>query len=160
VGIDAREEWVAYWDATLQDSRVSGKVSLHRADVRDVAGAFDLVVSNPPFFPRGTGPTAPDPWKAAARTESTATLADFVEATRPSITSGGRACCALPIERESEALGHLGRVGAAVRRHVRVGRRRVLIEFALGSASVQPVALKEGDPMVRGWYATATTAKG
>jgi tRNA1Val (adenine37-N6)-methyltransferase len=38
------------------------------------AGAYDLVVSNPPYFPLGGGEAAPDPRRAAARDERSCTL--------------------------------------------------------------------------------------
>lgn len=40
------------------------------------AGSFDLVVSNPPYFPSGSGYTAPEAGRAEARDERSCTLAD------------------------------------------------------------------------------------
>ena len=44
------------------------------------AGAYDLVVSNPPYFAADSGYTAPDPARAAARDERTCTLDDVCAA--------------------------------------------------------------------------------
>ena len=44
------------------------------------AGAFDLVVSNPPYFPAGSGCSPPDPARAEAREERTCTLDDVCAA--------------------------------------------------------------------------------
>ena len=54
-------------------------------DLRDYkalwkAGAYDLVVSNPPYFAADSGYTAPDPARAAARDERTCTLDDVCAA--------------------------------------------------------------------------------
>ena len=55
------------------------------ADLRDYktlfkAGSFDLVVSNPPYFPVGSGDVSPDIRRAVARGEITCTLADLCTA--------------------------------------------------------------------------------
>ena len=44
------------------------------------AGAWDLVVSNPPYFSAGSGYSAPDPARADAREERTCTLDDVCAA--------------------------------------------------------------------------------
>ena len=44
------------------------------------AGAYDLVVSNPPYFAADSGYMAPDPARAAARDERTCTLDDVCAA--------------------------------------------------------------------------------
>ena len=44
------------------------------------AGFFDLVVSNPPYFAGGSGYTAPDAARAAARDERCLTLGELVDA--------------------------------------------------------------------------------
>ena len=44
------------------------------------AGAYDLVVSNPPYFPAGSGYSAPDPARAAARDERACTLDELCAA--------------------------------------------------------------------------------
>ena len=58
---------------------------IHTADLRRhreflIAGAYDLVVSNPPYFPVGSGYTAPDASRASARDERDCTLADLCTA--------------------------------------------------------------------------------
>ena len=44
------------------------------------AGAYDLVVSNPPYFTSGSGYASPDPSRAAARDERTCTLDELCAA--------------------------------------------------------------------------------
>lgn len=109
-GIDLRPEWVPYWAETVARSRF--RADLRVLDVSEVAGRFDLVVSNPPFFPADTGPVAPDPWKAAARTESGATLPDFVDAALRVLGPGGRACFVVPRARQDEVVHPDGLVAA------------------------------------------------
>lgn len=124
LGLELRPEWTALWAVTLARSQTPAEVKLALGDVREPLDArFDLVVSNPPFFPAGTGPVAPDPWKRAARTESTARLADFLRSAEQALTERGRICVIVPREREGEVLRH----GLPVSRWLRVGRRRSLL---------------------------------
>ena len=53
------------------------------------AGNFDLVVSNPPYFPAGSGALPPERERAEARTES-ATLEDLCKAAARLLRWGGR----------------------------------------------------------------------
>ena len=55
-----------------------GDLREHRALL--TAGAYDLVVSNPPYFAAGSGYAAPDPARAAARDERMCTLSDLCAA--------------------------------------------------------------------------------
>jgi tRNA1(Val) A37 N6-methylase TrmN6 len=153
VGIDVREEWAPCWAETLARSAVRGRISLRRADVSEVGGTFELVVSNPPFFAAGTGPVAPDAWKAAARTESTATLAAFVAAAIRVLAPGGRACFVVPRDREREVAAE----GLRAARIVRVGRRRSLVRLERGlGADAAPEGRSERDDEVLAWVRAAT----
>lgn len=157
VGIDARPEWGPLWERTLAESAVGGRAALRQGDVRDgIGGPYDLVVSNPPYFRAGSGPVAPSAWKAAARTESSATLADFVRAGIEALAEGGRMCLVLPVDRENDALAAATERGFTARRRVRVGQRRLLLELRPGLVPAQVEVVSERDPRVLGWYAIAT----
>ena len=149
-GFDVRPEWAPLWARTLAASSVSA--DLRVGDLRDARGPVDLVVSNPPYFLARTGPTSPDEWKSAARTESTATLADFVDVAVEALAPGGRACFVIPREREPELLAR-----GIHRRWVRVGSRRSLVELVPGASAAEvPDAVAEDDPRPRAWYAAVT----
>ncbi|MBA2321290.1 MAG: methyltransferase [Deltaproteobacteria bacterium] len=150
VGVDAtgyelREEWGPGWEVTLASTVVPGRVRFERADLADTPpGRFALVVSNPPFFPRDTGPVAPDTWRAAARTESSASLARFLAAGIAMLKPGGRMCVVVPREREGE-IPEPARV-------VRIGARRSLVEVRPDFRGVPGrESLTETDPRVVGW---------
>ena len=67
----------------------------HRADLRHLegvlsAGSMDCVVSNPPYFPAGSGPDSPDAARQTARGEDGCTLADVCAAAARLLRWGGR----------------------------------------------------------------------
>ena len=66
------------------------------------AGSFDLAVSNPHYFPTGSGCTSPDAARAAARDERTCTLRELCEAAALLVRWGGAFCVVHRPERLSE----------------------------------------------------------
>lgn len=154
-GWDVRPEWGPCWAETLARSEVRGRVQLILRDVGEGGPVerVELVVSNPPFYPRSAGPEAPDPWKAAARTESTATLQRFVHMGAEALLPGGRLCLVVPAERGDEAVSAGQTAGLTLRRRVQVGRLRVLVELGdpLASSPESTVVEERGE-RVRAWY--------
>ena len=70
-------------------------VSQHLADLRHLegvldAGQFDYVVSNPPYFPAGSGHPPPDAVRRTAREEGQCTLAEVCAAAARLLRWGGR----------------------------------------------------------------------
>ncbi len=143
LGVDLRAEWAPYWRYTLLETTVAGRLRLSHADIQGVTGKFDLAISNPPFFPAGSGPIASDPWRAAARTESSASLADFI---RVGLRVADRLCLVIPASRVEEAVR-----SAEPSRRVQVGSQRTLLEF--GGRAEPDAQVAESDPRVLGWYA-------
>lgn len=104
--IASRTKGAAVYAVEIQDS-------LHAIAVRNVKGngyersvtcvnddyrrfaaenrnAFDLVVSNPPFYAAGPGRMSPNSQRAQARHEINGTVADVVKAARDLLVSGGK----------------------------------------------------------------------
>lgn len=79
---------------------VCGDIRRHRELFR--SGEFDLVVSNPPYFPLGSGRLSPDKERAAARGETDCTLLDICAAAAFLCRTGGRVCFVHKPERLSE----------------------------------------------------------
>jgi len=74
---------------------LSGRSAVVTGDLREhralfPPGSFDLVVTNPPYFPSLSGRMPPDPERAIARGELTATLEDVCAAAAWLCRSGGR----------------------------------------------------------------------
>jgi tRNA1(Val) A37 N6-methylase TrmN6 len=146
-GFELRPEWEDLWAISLDRSRVSGRVALSRADVAErLPGRYDVVTANPPFFAADRGSSSPDLFRRSARTETTATLARFVEAGLEILEKDGRLCVVLPREREAEIRGPVARV-------VRVGDVRSLVELRPGFSGAPTLdALPESAPRVLGWF--------
>ena len=148
LGVDLRSEWEPLWAMTLARSRTKAEVRLELADVASglPGRSAELVISNPPFFAAGSGPEPSARWKSAARFESSATLARFVQVGLEALEPGGRMCVVVPVERASELAVH-------TTRSVAVGRRRMLLELRPGVHGGGPSTnLDERDPRVLGWY--------
>jgi tRNA1Val (adenine37-N6)-methyltransferase len=65
---------------------------------------FDLIVANPPYRATSTGRENPDRGRRLARSESSATLADFVCAARRYARHGGRVAFVFTAQRSAELI--------------------------------------------------------
>lgn len=93
---------------------VTGDIRQHRSLF--TSGSFDLVVSNPPYFPLGSGMLSPDANRAAARGEVSCTLEDICSAAAFLCRTGGSFCMVHKPERLSEALCCMSRHGIEPKR--------------------------------------------
>jgi tRNA1(Val) A37 N6-methylase TrmN6 len=123
------------WDARLD---------VRCADVRALdlpAGAFDLVVTNPPFRPVTGGHLSPDPSRAMANHEVTLALAEWTAAAARAVRPGGRVAAVFPADRAEELTAALrARELSPVRLryvHPHADRppTRVLVEAVRGSSA-------------------------
>ena len=69
----------------MRHNSLENRCDIVNADLRDyrslfAAGSFDLVISNPPYFPLCSGVVSPDIRRASARGELTCTLEDICSA--------------------------------------------------------------------------------
>ena len=156
--LDVREEWEPYWQKTQSDSKLNGALRFHCVDVVDGwDDRVDLVLSNPPFFKASEGPGSPNLWKRAARTESTATLKDFICVGANCLRPGGRLCMVLPSVREREANRYADEYRLSLARTVKIGKKRVLLEW-IAERVANPTCrtVDEQDDTIQHWYALAT----
>ena len=93
---------------------VTGDLRQHRQLFS--AGSFDLVVSNPPYFPLGSGALSPDGGRAAARGEISCTLEDICTAAAFLCRTGGTFALVHKPERLSEVLCCMSRHGLEPKR--------------------------------------------
>ena len=104
---------------------ICGDLRRHRETLR--AGEFDLVVSNPPYFPVGSGGAAPDDERACARDERCCTLTDVCTAAAYLCRWGGSFAMVHRPERLAEIFCTLRGVGLEP-------KRLRMVQYAAGSA--------------------------
>ncbi len=94
VGVEVQEEMAALARRNVLLNGLSGRIEIIGADVlalrdRFPVSSFDLIMANPPYRKPGTGRTSPKAGRDKARHETTATLADFLEAAKYLVKPGG-----------------------------------------------------------------------
>ena len=113
--VEIQPRWAELSRQNIAANGMEGRVNVITGDLREhrsmfVPGSFDLVVSNPPYFPAGSGKTAQGAF-AIAREERCCTLADVVRAGAYLLKTGGRFCIVHRSERLAElmcAMTHAG----------------------------------------------------
>ena len=112
VGIELQERLVA---AALQNVSMNGLddiIQVFNEDIRSINEAllpaqFDVVVSNPPYYPISNGRINPSSQKAIARHEVSCTLDDVLRATSYLLKEGGRFSIVFPASRAITLLHRL-----------------------------------------------------
>ena len=96
---------------TAELNGLTDRITVLQSDLRAPdslpRGAFDAVVSNPPYFSPGSGAVAPDPARSAARSEVLCTLEDVCAAAARLLTYGGRFSLVFRPERLAELFAAL-----------------------------------------------------
>ena len=95
VGVEIQREMWEFARRNIEENGLAGALSCVHGDFREAQpglspGAFDLVVSNPPFRRLGEGRRNPDPRKEIARHEVTCTLPDVFRAAGRYLSPRGR----------------------------------------------------------------------
>ncbi len=101
---------------------LSGRMEIVKADIRHLRDefegeSFDLVVSNPPYYPVGKGRTGPNTERTIARHEMAVTLKEVMDVSAFLLKRGGRVAVIYPAERRDGVLSAM--------RHSRIGPKRI-----------------------------------
>ena len=117
-GVELRPRAAEIAAENLHVNGLSERCHIFTADFRAVAlekNAYDLVVSNPPYFVPGRGLCSPDADKAAMRQEC-ATVEELCAAAAPLLRYGGRFCVVYRPERLYELMRAMEGAGLAPKR--------------------------------------------
>ena len=111
-GLELREDACRLARRTAERSGWQERLLCRQGDLRrredlPPAGGFDLVVSNPPYFPPETGRVSPQETRSVARSEVVCTLEDVCRAAGWLLRWGGRFCVVFPTERLAELMALL-----------------------------------------------------
>ena len=120
-GLELLPEAAALAAENLARNGLEQRGSLLAGDIREhrrlfPAGSFDLAVSNPPYFPVGSGALSPDPARAAARGETDCSLEELCAAAAWLLRTGGRFCLVYRPERLAELFCRMRAAGLEPKR--------------------------------------------
>lgn len=141
-GIDIDPAAAALARRNLAENGLAGEILT--ADLRKPGwfsrGHYGLIVSNPPYFPLGTGELATRR-SAAARSEVCCTLADLCRAAAPRLKTGGRFALVCRVERLTDLL-------LALRENDLEPKRLQLVQHRLESSPKLALveAVRQGKP--------------
>ncbi len=110
VALEIQELLLRALKLTVEEDGLSERILQVKGDVKRVplrSGAFSAAVANPPFKPPREGRLPPDPSHLIARTETLATLSDFLSAARYLLKTGGRFFLVHTAHRSAEVLSAL-----------------------------------------------------
>ena len=90
------------------ENGLTEQLQLRQGDLREAgsipAGSFSLVICNPPYFPTGSGASAPEAVRRTAREEVTCTLQDICLAAARALKWSGSFCMVHKPERLTDVL--------------------------------------------------------
>ncbi len=94
-GVELQPQAAALAEENAAQDGLDGRFTVIRGDLREhrtllAHSGYDAVVSNPPYYPVGSGKCADSPALAAARTELTCTLGELCACAAWLLKSGGR----------------------------------------------------------------------
>jgi tRNA1Val (adenine37-N6)-methyltransferase len=121
VGVEIQEQAAELARRNMELNGLDHRVEIVTADLRTwrvpgLSGGFDLVVSNPPYFPVASGKSTENPSIAIAREERMCTLEDVCVAAAYYTKWGGSFCMVHRPERLAEAMHLLSSKGLEPKR--------------------------------------------
>lgn len=119
--IEIQEESVEIFQKNITENRLDDRAKVLKGDLRQhkamlEPGAYDLAVSNPPYFPERSGKTAPNNSRATARDERFCTLSDLCAAASYLCRWGGSFALVHRPERLSEIFCTMAKAGIEPKR--------------------------------------------
>ena len=114
--VERQEELVALAKVNVEANQLQDRITVTKEDVRKLrtdqsTGPWDWVISNPPFYPTGTGRINPNDQKESARHEIHLNLTELLKAVRRLLRTGGRFATIYPSERGVTLLSQMRAMG-------------------------------------------------
>jgi len=108
-GVEIQERAVQLAEKAAEENGLAGRLSFLHCDLRTVrevlpTGSFDLVISNPPYYPQNSGHLAADGALRSARAEVDCSLEDICAAAAYLLRWGGSFCLVQKPERLADLL--------------------------------------------------------
>ncbi len=97
------------------------KVNFVQGDLREKKFApanFDLIISNPPYYPKNKGKISPSEERAISRTEILCTMQDIIKSIKYYLKNDGKAFVIYPISRLDEILINTKKVDLNIHRKI------------------------------------------
>ncbi|MEA4814490.1 MAG: methyltransferase [Oscillospiraceae bacterium] len=108
-GVEICADARALAEKNAAENGIADRLKTYIADIRSLggvldAGKYDLVVSNPPYFRAGSGESAADDNRRAAREESLCEIGDVFSAASRLLRWGGKFCLVYRPERLADVV--------------------------------------------------------
>ena len=115
LGVEIQPRLARLATQAAEANQFGGRFSIAAADVRAAQvvppASFDLVATNPPFRPLGTGVLPPHSERSLAHHEVTLTLAEWLDVAQAALRPEGRLCAIYPADRLDEVRAALSARG-------------------------------------------------
>lgn len=159
-GIEIQDKAAELAKENMELNGLSSRVNIITADIRQwrepkLSGSFELVVSNPPYFPVASGKATDNPYIAIAREERMCTLEDICKAAAYYTKWGGSFCMVHRPERLAEIMYTLSLNGLEPKRlrlvhsQLQAAPSLILIEAKRGASAgltiMPPLVLHNSD---------------
>jgi tRNA1Val (adenine37-N6)-methyltransferase len=121
IGVEIQRQLAGMARRNVRLNRFGSLITVLHRDLRKLPeifppAAFDLVLSNPPFRPLGSGNLSTNPEKAVARHELRTTLQELLQVAHYLSKPSGRICLVYPFQRWSHLLAEIKKAGLLVSR--------------------------------------------
>lgn len=109
LALDVQEGALELMESSVRENGLEERIAPLSGDIRDFKSllphqGLDLIASNPPYFPPGSGAVSRDPRRELARHSTSFLLPDLSRAALHALRHGGRLCLCLPAVRMAEAV--------------------------------------------------------
>lgn len=147
-GVELQDDLFDLARRNIELSSLSDRVEIIKEDIRMLKnrfeeGSFDLIVSNPPYYPSGKGRIGPNRERTMARHEVAVTMTDIIEVSGYLLRGGGRVAIIYPAGRLKEAISEMWKYRIGPKRIRRVYTSEAAIVLIEGEKGYEGELLEE-----------------